>query len=257
VKSSQPDIMAYLKPVIDMQGRMMELLLGLMTKGGGDSKKDMLDMMASMKDLLAPAQSVNPNNPHEVVKNILETIRDVREAADDLSPSRGESSDPMAILGKLAEVIVEEQQRKRGSGRTPARPATGGAPRAASSLTLAGGEEKAVTNGVDVPAWRRVLRKDGPKLIAQARAGRDPEVVAALALEFAPPNIRGVLTEFFTQETEVVGKLILEEVPALVEFPQWLTDFVLSAQERLGLLAEDGDGSSVEGGEGDDSSQGP
>jgi hypothetical protein len=258
VKSSGPDPLAYLKPIMDMQTRIVELLMNMMTANKqGDSKKDMLDMMASMKDLLSPAQPINSGNPHEVVKNILETIRDVREAADDLGPARGESTDPMAILGKLAEVIVEEQQRKHGGKRAAVRAAPGATTRVAPVLTTTGEEAKAVTEGAEVPMWRRVLRKEGPKLIAQAQAGRDPEAIAVLALEFAPSNIRGVLTEFFTQETEAVVKAMLEELPALAEFPQWLTDFVLSAQERLGLMDEGEEPSgTVEGGEGHDPSQG-
>lgn len=239
VKSQAPDIMSYLKPVMEMQGRILEMLLTMMTNNRqqGDPKKDMLDMMASMKDLLSPVQPINPGNPHEVVKNILETIRDVREAADDLGPSRGgDSTDPMAILGKLAEVIVTEQQHRRGGKPRP--PALVKEPRVNPPI---GKEPVAVTAGEELPPWKRVLKAQGPKLIAQAQAGRDPDAIAALALEFAPANIKGILTEFFSQDTETVVRLMLEELPALANYPQWLGDFVISAQERLGLLPEDDD----------------
>lgn len=259
--AATPDISIWLKPILDGQTKMMELLLNIVmnqSKGGGDSTKSALDMISKIRETFAPATAPNPGNPAEIMKNIVETIKQLRDVSDDINPKR--ETDPMDVLGRMAEVIVTEQaERRKGPPQRKLPPQPKGAPM------------PAVTDGAGrpLPPWQQILRKEAKRLLAQAQAGRDPDAVATLALEFAPANIRGILTEFFSQDSEVVMALIAENVPGIAEYPQWVQDFVLSAQDRLGLLdEEDGEGegepepgqegaeSAEEGGDLNDSSEG-
>lgn len=112
-----------------------------------------------------------------------------------------------------------------------------------------------------VPTWQLVLHKEGPRLLAQAQVGRDPGVVASIAMEYAPPQIAGVLAEFFRQEPADIITKLGEHVPGLKGFPDWTMAFVEEVRLILGYEEDeeesDGSGGDVAEGDSGDKSEGP
>lgn len=244
-------LIAMIQSQSTMQMKMMEAML---TRDKGDSKKEVLDLMEQLKGLISPigGTSPNPNNPAEIMKNIVETVRQLRDVSDDLNPRGG--TEPMDILGKLAEVVVTEQQhRNQGRGQRPPQGRRSVAP------AITQGEGKMPVE--QVPTWQLVLHKEGPRLLAQAQVGRDPGVVASIAMEYAPPQIAGVLAEFFRQEPADIITKLGEHVPGLKGFPDWTMAFVEEVRLILGYEEDeeesDGSGGDVAEGDSGDKSEGP
>ena len=234
--------------MINKQSEMqMEVMKALFNQNKGDSKKELLELMTEIKGLIGPTGGApNPNNPAEIMGNIVDTIKQLRDLTDDINPKT--SAEPMDILGKLTEVIVSEQQQRvarRGPARTPAEKQQ---------------QNLAVVKGGQVtprmPVWQQILRKEGPKLLSQAQAGRDPGLVANVALEYAPAPIQQHLAGFFQQEPADIIKKMNENIPGLEEYAEWTAGFVQEARIALGYeeepeeSPEDEDTKATEGTEG-------
>lgn len=217
----------------ELQMKFMEM----MVKGageGGNGRKEMLEEMAAIKALVIPAVTRDPSDPMQVMKATLETVRSLREASDEFHPAE-ERGDPLTnALPKLAEILAEEQrertrQREAGQLNPPKMrrvPVVGPLP-----------PPEAMTANLPtpepVPMWKRILLKEGPRLVQLAAADVDPESVADLALAMLPAQLSGVVKEFFGREDREA--LLVETVPGLGEFAEWRQDFVGACRVRLGL----------------------
>lgn len=218
-----------------MQMKLMELMI-VSSGSKGDSKKDMLEMIASIKELFPPAApGAAAPDPAAFMKNIAEMIKSVRDVSDDLAPDRPDSTDPMAYLPKLAEVIVEQNNKERAARtRRLPRPAS-----PASPVAAAAGEEPPQVTG---PAWERIIKAQGPLLLKQAQADRDPQWAAQSALTLAPENLVPAITEFFNVPTqEVVGR-IFTAVPGMQTYPEWTAEFAFWGRVELGFEEEPEEG---------------
>lgn len=226
------------------QQKIMEFMLTLATKDNGDSKKDMLELMASMKELVAPPPSNGaiPADPMQMFNNMLETFKSFREAAEDVSPPRSDNP-VLDSIPKLAEVVYEQHQlsKQRSEVSTVPVPANGGI------------AQMPVVNRMpapdDRPIWKKVIQQQGARLLAQAAAKSDPDVIAGAAILFAPPNVREALALFFHREVEEVSADILAELPQMAEHREWLDEFVECAQTRLFPEEFVDEGEETEGGD--------
>lgn len=215
--------------LIRSQGVMQtEILKLLLQKDGnkGDSKKEFLDLMTSFKEIIGSPQVVNPSDPSKVLEGIVSAIRQLRDVSDDLSPEKGGTGDPLVdSLPKLTEILFEEQQmRKRQmlpAGQKP------------SQQPPQQQQHKENPPQEAIPIWRRIVKAQGPQLLMSAKTGKDPELIANIAVSFASDEVKGVLKEFFRQPAEEAAAQIISEEPGLAEFPGWMYQFVEQVQFRL------------------------
>lgn len=181
-------------------------------------ERDPLDMLKAVGDIVR--QNTGPQS------NLADTLGTLRELLDfkDMLAGGGGSGDPMMdALPKLVEVIAEEQQaRKAGLAPQAPRPA----PAAPAVTPGASGPSPAQ---VAMPAWEKIIRTQGARLLSEARAGRDPGLVAEVAWAWAPEGIKPVLAEFF--EREDCQEQLLRLVPGLP--PEFAGEFCAEAQELI------------------------
>jgi hypothetical protein len=202
-----------------VQTKVLELLLTPKPNNDGNSKKEILELLASMKELVAPpaAQSGDPN---AMLTSIVEAMKQLRGVAEEFNP-QPTPTDPMDILPKLAEVAIEEHNMRK-------QRAAQGQP-----VNRSPGQPQPAVEVSTLPIYQQVLRREAPRLISAAQAGRSAELVADIAVEFMPPNIKGVITEFFHHPLEEVIANVTTEIPMLAQYPQWVGEFVERAQELL------------------------
>jgi hypothetical protein len=209
------------------QQQMMQLMLTIATKETGDSKKEVLDLMTKMKELTAPTNggAPNPANPLDMFNSMLETFKSFREAADDVASPRGGSGDVfMDSIPKLVEVVAEQSRLSKDRAASMPRPAPVPTTQVNTALPPS-------TDGV--PMWRVVLKQQAPRLIQAAQQGQDADVLAGMAVMFAPTAFVPTLREFFHRDHEEVVNQVMEEIPELSLHRDWVNIFVESVQERL------------------------
>lgn len=74
-----------------------------------------------------------------------------------------------------------------------------------------------------LPLWQQTLLGNKGRLVDSAMRGVSPEFVADIAVQFAPPQAMGVLTEF-VQRPDMVA-LAMQTIPELQQFPAWTEQF--------------------------------
>ncbi len=215
------------------QQQMMQFMLTLATKDNGENR-DMLTMLAKMKEIVSPAGALASGgvvNPMEMFNTMLETFGRMREVADDLSPRR-EGGDPlMDSIPKLVEVVAEQHALNKAARTSAPRPAQRPAP--SGPAPVAEVHTIAEPQPDNLAMWQMILRQQSSRLIAFATAKQDPDDIAAMAIIFAPANVREALSIFFHRDEELVAADILTEIPVLAEHREWMMDFIAAAQERL------------------------
>jgi hypothetical protein len=224
-----PMLVEIMKAQAATQSQMMQFMLTLATKDGGDSKKDMLDLMAKMKELVAPPASANgvvPADPMKMFNNMLETFKSFREAAEDVSPPSDGMGGILSAAPKLIEVISEQHQMQKNAAAAAA-----SQPRAAQQPIV--GTIAPQPQGPPPALWQRALREHAGRLVASAAAKHDPDVIAGTAILFAPPALLEAFKIFFHRSEEEVAADVFTEIPLLAEHREWVADFVVAAQERL------------------------
>jgi hypothetical protein len=222
-----PMLLEVMKAQAATQTQMMQFMLTLATKDSGDSKKDILDMMARMKELVGPSPTAPlPSDPMQMFNNMLETFKSFRDTAEEISPQKDNPDPILGSIPALVQVVSEQHQMNkaaqaaRGGTMVPVPPPAPGAP-------IVG------TLPADAPMWKRILQQQGARLLAQAAAKGDPDVIAGASIVFAPPNVREALMGFFKRDENEVMADILTEIPAMAEHREWLAEFVDAAQQRL------------------------
>jgi hypothetical protein len=225
-----PDPM--LLKVMETQGQIqMKILELLMTRkdGDGNSKQEILDMMTKMKELVTPpVQGGIPTDPMKMFNSMLDTFKSFRDAAEDVSPPRSDNP-VLDSIPKLVEVIAEgqamqKQQAAAAVSHVPV-PVNGGVAQMPQVNRMPAPDDR--------PIWKRIIAQQGARMLAQAAAKSDPDVIAGAAILFAPPAAKEALAIFFHRELEEVSADILAELPQMAEHREWLDAFVEAAQARL------------------------
>jgi hypothetical protein len=175
---------------------------------------------------VAPSEAVAGRNQ---LTELVGAIKELREVSEEFSPSKPAETDPLSFVPQVLEVLTEEQRLKREAQAArrprPPQPAiTGGAPVTPQPPQPAQPE---------VPLWQRVLVGEGPRLIQQAQLGTDPDDVAGLVVKFAPPQLRGAITEIMNGPTDEVVAKLKQFVPGLNDYPTWTEEFVIAVQYEL------------------------
>jgi len=222
LRPSGPDpmLLELMKQQSATQMKMMEFMLTLATKDdSGGGRKTILAEMLQYKELFtSPGSGAVPANPMEMFNNMLDTFKSFREAAEDVAPSRDNGDPVLNAIPKLVEVVAEQHQMQKAAAVRNAKPA------------VTSPVQAQLPAGENVPLWKRVLQHEGPRFVAEARAGRNPETIAAMSVEYMPPNIVGAMKEFFHHTAGEVTAQIIVEIPALAEQPTWVTEFVEHVQ---------------------------
>lgn len=237
-RQSGPDplLIRLMESQAQTQQQMMQFMLTLATKDNG-ADKDMLAMLVKMKEIVAPNSGVAvASNPMEMFNTMLSTFSRMREVADDISPPR-EPGDPlMDSIPKLVEVVAEQHALNKASRqqsittRRVAGPAGGTA-----EMPVVGTIQpaQAPTQQENLAMWQIILRQQATRLVAFATAKQDPDDIAAMAIIFAPANVKEALSIFFHREEAAIVADILTEIPQLADHREWMSDFIQAAQERL------------------------
>jgi len=217
--TTDPLLLEMMKAQANVQSKMIELMVANSGNNRGDSKKDVLEMMESMKGLLTPPPAPVVNDPEKQLTSLVGAIKQLRDVSEEFRPDTGTGDPLMDSIPKLVEVVAEQHQMQKAAAVRSVKP----------SLTSPVHQAQ-LPAGENVPLWKRVLQREGPRFVAAAQAGRNPETIAAVSVEFMPPNIVGAMREFFHRTTTEVAAQIIAEIPALTEQPVWVTEFVEHAQ---------------------------
>lgn len=213
-----------------MMTMMITMMTPLLTRGEGDSKKELLAMMTQMKEIIAPAAAAG--DPMAMFNTMLETFTRMRDVAEDINPRpESGSGDPiMDSIPKLVEVVAEQHQmNKAARGQVTTTRTVPGPAGGTAQMPVVG------TIGPNPPLaiWQQILRAHAARLLAAATAKQNPDVIAGMAILFAPPNVKEALALFFHREPVAVVADIQTEIPAMADHREWLDEFVEAAQEQL------------------------
>jgi hypothetical protein len=177
-------------------------------------QRDPLEMLKAVGEIVRQ----NSGRQSDMADTIA-ALKELLEVKDMLAPS--EPSDPLvSSLPKLVEVIAEEQRRRQVA------PSVAAGTVSAASVT---GEETMKS----VPLWLRVLKSEGHRMIKAAQQGRDPGLMAEVAWEFAPEMLKAGLRDFFAQDVETVVNQLVQALPALASYRDWVTEFAEVAHELV------------------------
>lgn len=214
-----------MKEVLAEMREDRRLLVSLIEKIGkpqDGGRKELLAELEVMRRLVAPATPTSGSK--ETLTELVDAIKQLRDVSEEFNPPTKAPENPLDLVPKVLEVISEEQKLRRGAQQ----------PRA---LAVVRPETPMLTPeqpaAAPVPLWQRIIQKEGPKLIAAAQANRDPELVASVAYQFAPDQIKGALSEFFNGPTDEVVAKLREQLPPLNEFASWTEEFVIAAQIEI------------------------
>ncbi len=183
-------------------------------------ERDPLDMLKAVGEIVRS----NQGKQSDSVSDTIAAMRDLLEMKDMLSPGNDRGDPLMDSVPKLVEVLAEEQAARRRASSEPKKPWV--APKVEK---IPSGETPVTPLGQ--PMYVRILRSEGKRLIAAAKDNRDPELVADVALEFAPDAIKPALVEFFGMED--CGDKIVTTLPELVPYREWVNAFVVAAREII------------------------
>lgn len=233
--AADPVMLEIMKAQAASQQQMMQLMVTiitpLLTRDAGDNKKDILDTLTKMKELVAsPAAAADPMG---MFNKMLETFTRMRDVAEDISPPRREGSgDPLTdALPQLVTVVTEQHQMQKARAAAMATRAVPGPAGGVAQMPVVG----TITpqQQENLAMWQRILRTHGERMVASAVAKHDPDVLAGTAIIFATPAIREALAVFFHRDPAAVEADILAEVPPMAEHREWLAEFIEAAQVRL------------------------
>lgn len=243
-----PIMLEMLRQVSATQQEMMKFMMTVAMKDTGKGEKDTLEMLAKMKEIVSPASNVAvPTDPMKMFNNMLDTFKSFREAAEDVAPSHSDVDPIMGSIPKLVEVVAEQHQMQKNRAQHivmhPVPGPAGGVAHMPEVSTL--------PPQPDLAMWQKILRQQSARLVASAAAKHDPDVIAGTAILFAPPNVKEALMIFFHRDEAEIAADTLAEVPAMADHREWLSEFILAAQERL-FPEEFSDDDDTPEGEGED-----
>lgn len=204
------------RPPVDLAGiitAVTPILVPLLTRRGPEplSPADVGEQITravreAVQGIVAPAQ------PASVVSQVVEAVRALREAGEDMGIGESRSSgDPlMDAIPRLAEVLANATRRD-----VPA-----AVPTVPGPASVAG------------EPWQVILVQHGRRLVQFARMRASPEWAAETAVTLMPPDARESLTQFVMRpDAQAVMQTV---VPELAAFPQWVGSFIEECRVLLG-----------------------
>lgn len=231
------------KDQMDQFKLMMENVTARMDRPAPEPPRDPFEMQTSlmamlvqMKDFLKPASAPNPQNPINLLKDVLGLTEEVRAMSGDAGPGALLANVAKETLPGLLQLANIEAAKKAGLPMTPATtteppqtpenqglmerynqpapPPQAGAPRASVTPPTPNPEEKPEV------LQQLFVAKAIERLLPMAQAGRRPEVYAEVLLDMAEQyNCEPWAVEFICSET------FLEQLtrmnPAVATYPEW------------------------------------
>lgn len=202
-------------PVLVPLASGLMALLGKMAEKKAEAPTEMVIALeqlraelASLKDRPGPATTA-VTDALEGIERIVKLTRNVKRMAgaeDEAVPTDPESA-MWGMAGKLLDHLGPKTL-----------PATTEQP-AAVIGTIAPSPSPTAAR----PLWEQVLLNYRARLVDSAMRGVNPELVADVAVQFAPPQFMGTLQEF-VQRPDMVP-VAMQVVPELQQFPQWTEQF--------------------------------
>ena len=225
VAATRPDPNAGLAAILEQMREDRAIMLKMIEKMGqqqqGPTRAELLAEMETMKRLVGGGE-----NSSDQLDKLVGAIQKLRDVSEEFSP-KPTDTDPLSFVPDVLKVLSNEQAL-RAQQRRPAAPvARPSIPPAQPASTPPQPKEEPVMT--DMPLWQQVLRAEGPRLLNAAKRGHNPALVAGVAYDFAPENIKDALAEFFDADVGDITKAIVENVPGIEEYPEWLADFIEAA----------------------------
>lgn len=165
--------------------------------------------LASMKDRPGPATTA-VTDALEGIERIVKLTRNVKRMAG--ADDEAVPPDPETAMWGMAGKLLEHLGPKGIPAPTSEQPAA-----------VIGTIPPAPTPTAARPLWEQVLLNYRARLVDSAMRGVNPELVADVAVQFAPPQFVGTLQEF-VQRPDMVA-VASQVVPELQQFPQWTEQF--------------------------------
>lgn len=171
------------------------------------------------------------------IKELLETMMTLREAADSFRPPEKEEDSALGLIGRFAPKVLDildnatkQQLRKLPAGEqaaaertlardlpiTPDRPASPSAPQQPAE--------------VDMGEWA-ILDSVSPRIAEAAQAGEDAEDFGYSMAGMIPVLFRGRAREMIIKDG--VEEAVMQRYPALAQYPSWVAAFVHGVRGRL------------------------
>jgi hypothetical protein len=204
-------------------------------------------LVATLHKLEGELESLQnkPGPTANAVTDVLESIERIVKVSSKvrkLAAGDEESTDPEAAMwsmGKKAfEALLSGQHSVPGSGTAPLLP----------GATVPGGPPQPPK-----PLWERILIRHGRDMLIAASRGVDPTLAADWTMNMIPSDLQGAVIELL-RKPEAEG-LVMQVLPDLAQYPQWVHDFVVTARESLVGEPEPEDETTVEIREEDDSTE--
>ncbi len=174
--------------------------------------------LASAMQALSQKVDAIQNRPVPTATPMAETIAGIKSllTVKDMIQNPGgekDEGDPMwSALSKLADAIIAA----RGGGQPAPAQLTPGQPEAAAS---------------PLPPWQQLLVENQARLLDAAQRGLEPDFVADMTTRYVPAHQRGILVELVRQPN--AAALVVQVIPAMQHYPQWLNDFVAEVRDQL------------------------
>jgi hypothetical protein len=187
------------------------IITAMMTRKQGDPEVSaaVARLEAQLKQQPGPAASAI-GDAVKAVKELI-GVRDMLTGQE----NPGKEFDPMSLVPKLLDLI----QSRSGAVPSP------------EPALLPSGEPVVVQPPRNLPMWQQLLIRFKPQLVDFARRGIAPDLAAGMALSYMPPELEGVIVEFVQRED--AGALLVQTIPELVEFQQWVKGFLDAARAEV------------------------
>ena len=247
VASSRPDPAASLAPILQQMSEDRKVMFALIERMGTQqqqpvqSRTEFFEEIKLMQSLLGPRTDSSSEGG---LAKMLEQFRLLKEMGQELGGDKGDKdTDPLSLLPGVLELLTNEQ-RLRATPPAQPQPAqrrlTHGAPGA-------GPQPQPQPTGQPVPETAskdvldEVLAKHGAVLVSSAKAGRSPELIAGMAVQFAPKALLERLGEYFQKDDDAIVSELIAKLPELAAHKEWVEEFVVAANTELFGPEEDDD----------------
>lgn len=212
-------------PVLVPLASGLMTLLAKMSERKSDTPTDVLielerlrSELANLKDRPGPATTAVAD-ALEGIERIVNLTRKVKRlsGSDEESPI---PADPESAMWGMASKLMDHLGAK-------------GAPTGASSAPVPTPPPAALP-AMPIPSrpmWEQILLGNKARLLDSAMRGVSPELVADVAVQFAPANVIGVLTEF-VQRPDMVS-VAMQVLPELQQFPAWTEQFFVALRSTI------------------------
>ncbi len=239
-KKAEDDGATTVTPPGGVSGESLELRLRLaslegmlagMSKGSGGSGDhgnplDNLEKLTTIVKNLMPAPVAAGGMGAGEVFGI---VRDVIGLSKEMAPESSEGTPWGMIIDKAVEPAIGL------IGQALAAQKAGSLPPGTIPPTIVASTDVQIPSMTGAPMWQVELAKIVPKLLARARAGKDPTLAADLFLEDAPGGALEQLRAFAADGNFVATVLALAEqnFPEVGPVREWVAEFLAAVRDGL------------------------